>query len=315
MRSRLPLPCVLVAATVLLSNRADPSPSDTVLVRCGDSVVEASGVLTRFARLSASQRQQFGHAPTAQLRGYVEQVIARDVLLSEQAKRSKLSERPRVRSQYQGILRDALIANLTPRVEREAPVTAADIQAYYDAHPELFMTKERVRIARLLVDTAEEATALIERVRKLPNMDEWRNLVREKSKDKATSERGGDLGFVAADGSTDVPELAVDPALFAAAKAVTDGEIVDQPVTEGKRFAVVWRRGSVAGRSVALGAESARIRQLLVHERVEGELDALLTRLRAEHVRDHRPELLNGREFASEVDPRSAPSKSSQPQR
>ncbi|HEY5955298.1 MAG TPA: peptidyl-prolyl cis-trans isomerase [Polyangiaceae bacterium] len=298
MRHRLPLTCCLfLIAASLFTKQANSIQDEHILARCGSSGVDATLLLRRFARLSGFQRRQFGNTAAGQLRAYVEQSTAKDLLLLEQAKRLDLVRRPRIRGQYQLLLRDALIGALTEHIEHDFPVTDAEVKAYYDGHPELFKTKERVRISRLLVESADEAAALIERVRRLPNMDDWRNLVREKSKDKATSERGGDLGFVAADGSTDVPELEVDPALFLAARDVGDGEIVKQPVPEGKRFAVVWRRGSVAARSVELVTESTRIRRLLTNERVDRDLDNLIERLRAEHLREHHPERLNGREF------------------
>ena len=54
----------------------------------------------------------------------------------------------------------------------------------------------------------------------------WNELARDESVDKTTSMRGGNLGFVAPDGSTTDPNLKVDPALYAAAEKVKDSELV-----------------------------------------------------------------------------------------
>jgi peptidyl-prolyl cis-trans isomerase C len=291
------LPCAVLAA-LLTPRAAGSEQAATVVARVGASGIDSSQLARSFGQLREFQRKQFGATAKAQLRGYLEQVIVRDLLLAEHGKKTGALENARVSARYKLVLGDALVDQIRKEVERDAAVSPAEIQEYYDAHPELFRTAERIRILRLLVETETDALALIQRALQLPTMDDWRNLVREKSKDKATSERGGDLGFVAADGTTDVPELEVDPALYGAAKGVKDGEVVHQPVPEGKRFAVVWRRGSQPARVVEFSSERARIRQLLTHERVEARLRELVAKLRTQHLRDHRPERLDGRDFA-----------------
>jgi len=42
----------------------------------------------------------------------------------------------------------------------------------------------------------------------------WRNFARDNSLDAATKLRDGDLGFVRPDGSTETPQLRVDPLAF-----------------------------------------------------------------------------------------------------
>lgn len=275
---------------------AEANP-DAVVVRAGSSTMTSSQLGEAFARLRPFQRQKYGRTVGAQLRGYVEQVVTRDLLLAERGKRSGLLDSSRVKARHHVVLGETLVESLGKRVERENPVTDTDVKNYYDAHPELFKTPARIRIQRLLVDTKEEAIELIDRVKQLPNMDEWRNLVREKSRDKATSERGGELGFVAADGTTDVPELEVNRALFEAAQTVRDGEVVPKPVAEGTRFAIVWRRGSVAEKVLDLKQESPRIREQLLNARVDQELNELILRLRREHLRDYHPQQVTDREF------------------
>ncbi len=304
-----------VAALMLVAHGADsatdPAQSSAAVVRAGDSTLEVSRLAKSFSRLRDFQRQKFGATPKAQLRGYVEQVAVRELLLLEHGRKSGKLDSDRVRAQGKLILGDALVASLRTKLEREAPVTDEDVKAYYEAHPQLFHTPERIRIMRLLVETEPEATALIEKVKQLPNMDDWRNLVREKSRDRATSERGGDLGFVAADGATDVPELEVERSLFAAAQAVKDGEVVQQPVPEGKRFAIVWRRGSLAPKTLELLQEAPRIRQQLTNDKLDAELQKLVAKLRQEQLREHHPARLNDREFKPRPEPAAPPSAAS----
>jgi peptidyl-prolyl cis-trans isomerase C len=104
--------------------------------------------------------------------------------------------------------------------------------------------------------------------------------------------RGGILGFVAEDGTTDVPQLAVDPVLFAAAAKVKDGDLVPEPVREGERFAAVWRRGTSPKVSRSLEDARAHIVFLLREERLQKRVADIVARARAETVKDENPALL-----------------------
>jgi peptidyl-prolyl cis-trans isomerase C len=291
------------AAALFATRLAGSAEADPIVVRIGSSAITASGLSRNFERLVEFQRKNFGSDAVTQLRHYVEQVVVRDLLLAERGRQSSARDAATVRASRQVILSDALVESLRAREQHESPVTDEDVKAYYDAHSDLFQVPERIRIFRLLVDSQAEAADLITHVKQIPSMDDWRNLVREKSRDRATSERGGDLGFVASDGTTDVPELEVDRALFAAAQGVKDGELVEQPVPEARRFAVVWRRGSQGAKTLELRIEGPWIRQALANDRVESRLRTLITGLRSQHLIEHHPERLAGRDFSTLAEP------------
>jgi peptidyl-prolyl cis-trans isomerase C len=105
--------------------------------------------------------------------------------------------------------------------------------------------------------------------------------------------RGGNLGFIAPDGSTAEPGLKVDTRLVEAAARVKDAEIVGEPVPDGDRFAVVWRRQSMKAVSRALEQEAPSIRQVIAHSKAEARLKELLERLRKEHLSEYSPEFVD----------------------
>jgi len=120
-----------------------------------------------------------------------------------------------------------------------------EVASYLEQHQSAWKVPERLRLFRILVATREQAMTLIAELGKKTPAD-FRSAARSSSLDKTSHERGGDLGFVAADGTTDVPGVTANPGLFAAAHSVPDGAFVPEPVAEGVNFAVVWRRGSLA---------------------------------------------------------------------
>jgi peptidyl-prolyl cis-trans isomerase C len=290
------VPRTLATSTILsaiaFSSTAVSIESDPTVVTVGTRGIPISLLSKRLESLADFQRQALGSLPTTQAKSYIQKVLVPELLMAEHGRQSLDMGTPRKRAAEAELLKQAFIAKLKQSVVAEDSITEANVRKFYDAHPELFTTKEQIRLQRILVGSESEAKELIAKVKSLTSMDDFRNLAREKSLDKATAHRGGELGFVAEDGSTDVPELNVDQALFAAAKSAKDGQVVPTPVAEGKYFAVVWRRGSRAQKTASFESEYARIRQYLFEERVEARLAETLVSLRKNSLTIRRPELL-----------------------
>jgi peptidyl-prolyl cis-trans isomerase C len=170
-----------------------------------------------------------------------------------------------------------------------AEASDADVLAYYSREREQLGAPRALSLWRILLPTEADARAVINELA-TPTAASFGRLARERSLDRATSMRSGNLGQVGPDGQTRVPELRVSPALFAAADRVGDGELVPEPVPEGEHFAVVWRRGSHAPTVPSLSDATARIRARIAEERAATALGTLLDALRREHVVDHHPE-------------------------
>src|SRR6185503_16749965 len=92
-----------------------------------------------------------------------------------------------------------------------------------------FETPERIAVYRILCATKEQAAGVLADAKQNGSLMRWNELARERSVDKATSLRGGNLGFIAADGSSSEPSVRVDPTLFVSASRVKDGEMVPEP--------------------------------------------------------------------------------------
>jgi peptidyl-prolyl cis-trans isomerase C len=154
-----------------------------------------------------------------------------------------------------------------------------------------------------LTDDEALAKKIIEDSQGADGLKRWSQYARESSLDKATQLREGDLGFVHADGNTDAPTLRVDPALFAAADHLADGELAKQPLREGSHWAVIWRRGSQPAILRTVTQEGGSIRQVLERERLETARQALLRELRAKYVNKTNESLLDTVHFDSQAMP------------
>lgn len=281
----------LVAASALC---ADPN---AIVVQVGEHKVSVSELERRWQALPAFQRQALGTSAQSRLRTFVDRWVVPDLLLVQSPHVFDVRTNSRVQAAQQAILQQALAAHLRSQTEKQSPVTDGDVKAYFEGHRDLFDKPERLRLFRILVANQKDAEELIRKLKDAPAFDAWRNLAREKSLDQATSMRGGELGFVSAEGKSDIVELQVNPTLFAAAARLKDGEMAKQPISEGNQFAILWRRGHIAAEPATLAAHEATILEHLRQARAQAALGALVSELKIKFVREQRPEALEGVTF------------------
>lgn len=300
----------LVSAAMVFSVvPAQAGPDDTPVAKVGPLTVTQGELERRLQQVPGLQLASFGKTPDEVKRAFLERVVVPELLLTLSARAKKLDERDDVRLRLRDILRQALVAQIRKQQGDPAGISSDEIARYYAENREKFQTPERVQIWRIATATKDDAQKILDEVKKPGGDKRWKDLARERSTDKATAERGGDLGFVGPDGSTSVPTVRVEAGLFEAAKRVQNGDFVPEPVAEAKGWAVVWRRGSTPAVNRPLEAEMGTIRALLARQKVEGEAKAIVAKLRAESVRDVSYELLSVVEISGqgEVSPRKKP--------
>ncbi len=265
------------------TSAAAPGAQD-VVVTVGQRRVTLGELQRRIDELPAYQLATFGSTASEIRERYVERVIVPELLQDEEAARLELAQRPAVRDRLRDTLRQALEFRLREEMAQAGGVPDAAVKAYYEANLERFDTPLRLRLSRILVATEGDARAVLAALQGTVTPARWTALARERSSDRATHLREGNLGFVRPDGQTDAPRVRVEPALYAAALKVKDGELVPQPVQEGQAWAVVWRRGSLPRVVRTLEQEGHTLRQLLARQQLEERVTALVATLRQEHL-------------------------------
>ncbi|MBK8251787.1 MAG: peptidyl-prolyl cis-trans isomerase [Polyangiaceae bacterium] len=272
------------------------------MARVGNRVVTAGELSRRIQSLPPFQLRMFGRTEEEIKRNFLEMVMVRDLLLSQGAVDQKLDEKEEVRDRVRATLRTAMLQSM--RLEAAStPVTDADVEKFYNDNIDKFRAPERIAIWRILVATQEEAAKVIDEMKKDGSVKHWNELAREKSLDKATNMRGGNLGYVAADGKTTEPALTVEPAIYEAAKALKDDlKMSPTPVKEGDKWAVIWRRQSMKAVERSLELEAPGIRQTIVHQRTEAKLKELRDSARNDRVRDVNLEMVDDVAVTSQGD-------------
>jgi hypothetical protein len=276
---------------------ADGSRRAAVVARVGEEgktrEITVGELEDGLAAMPPFQRALYGATPDAVRRAFLTDVLVRGALLDLAASAADVVAQPAVEYALDRARSNATVRALRAAAPPPSAIPAADVQAYYDENRARYDAPERIQVWRILCATRAEADTVLAAAVATPTPQRFVELAREHSKDKATNLRGGNLGFLTADGVSNEPGLQVDPAIVRAAQGVHDGEIVRAPVVEGPDFAVVWRRGTIAASQHPIEQVAPQIRDALSKLRVKKAADDLVARLRTAQVRDEHADLLD----------------------
>ncbi|MGH7272649.1 MAG: peptidylprolyl isomerase [Polyangiaceae bacterium] len=278
--------------------RADVARGDSAIVATvgsGDTVrtVTVGEIEDRAASIPAFQRAAMGPTPTAFYRSLLKDVLIRDALLSLGAEHAKLANTPPTSYAIERALSEAVVRAVRARIGPASAIAMDDVRAYYQQNRARYDAPERVLVWRILCDSRSEAQSVLDAARADPTPKTFEQLARDHSQDKATSLRGGNLGFLSADGASNEPGVRVDPGIVAAAHGVKDGAFVPAPVAEGRSYAVIWRRGTIPAEKRTVESVAGPIRDALWQARVKVETDRQIASLRAAKLRDRNADLLD----------------------
>ena len=163
-------------------------------------------------------------------------------------------------------------------------VPAADVEKYYEEHPEEFRRPEMRRARHILVASQAQAEAILQKL-KTDKTKTFRSLAKEQSLDTETKLRGGDLLYFTSDGNIVGREASgtIDATLAKAAFSLSETGDLAGPLDLGDgKWSVLELTGLRPERVQSLEQSSARIRRKLWRTEREGALEALITELRAE---------------------------------
>lgn len=199
------------APTAGLPTPAAPTatPSGKVVARVGPGWVEDGEFAAAASRLvNPGEPVDLG-----QRKEILEKLVTEEVLFQEALARG-LYRDPKVRKAMVNLLlREEVYESL-----REGDITPEELEAYYEAHKSEFVVPEKVQIKRIFLKigedrTRDQALALAADLRKqlLADPSKFGALAEEHS-DDPYKRRGGDIGYVAADGKPGVPPEVVSKA-------------------------------------------------------------------------------------------------------
>lgn len=291
----------LVAAKAHADQAAENARRAQVCARIGSHAITVGELEDRMAKVPRYQLLTFGADADSIRRKFLNDVVAPDMLYSVGAESQHVDQRRVVqqalaRAKAEATKRDVRLA------AENAPITPEDVQQYYNAHLDTYVAPTRYGVWRILCKTREEAAAVLDAAKKKPTAENFTDLSRAHSIDKATAMRGGNLGFLGLDGASNEAGVHIDPAIAKAASLVKDGEFAPAPVAENAGgtpgFSVVWHRGTVGASTRTIEQAAGQIRDLIAKNRGDDAVKNLITDLRQKNVHDENDSLLKSIEIA-----------------
>ncbi len=190
-----------------------PSTADgPVLATVGEGAITSSDFSLAAGRLVGPGAEDL---PMDQRQAVLDKLVTEEALWQEAAARG-LYRDPKVRKiMVNLLLREEIYANV-----RASDFTEDELRAYYEAHSEEFLVPEKAQVKRIFIKsgddrTAEEADALAADLRRQITADpaRFKELAEAHSEDPYRR-RGGDLGYLTAEGKPGIPPEVVEQAFL-----------------------------------------------------------------------------------------------------
>ena len=267
-RSRLSLTLLAVLGLSLTGCRdlsaKRSANKGNVLAQINDTVITVSDFEERLNNQSPYVRARY--ASVEQKKEYLDNLVKFEVLAAE-ARKQGLDRDPEVVRTMKQVMIQKLLKARFDKLKQE-DISDADVQRYFDGHPEEFNRPPEIRASLILL--ADEATAkkvaADPRTTGIENLG-FRQLVGEYSIDQETKERGGDLRFFDQT-NRELPREIVD----AAFKLVNIGEV--SPVVKTARgYAVLKLTGQRRALNRTLAEVTPQIRAKLFRDKRQRLMD------------------------------------------
>ncbi len=268
----------LVVKTILAAALISVSASATVLATVNGKTITSEEVN---AVLMEGTQGRFTTLPKEKQEELQKRVIDGMVmqeLVYEAAKKDGVLNSPEYKKQFDDIVK-RIEKQLAAKVWQEKlldgiKVSDKEIKAYYDAHPEEFIQKEKVHARHILVKTEAEAGKIIDELKGLHG-EKLKAKFIEEAKAKSTGPsgpKGGDLGFFSQ--GQMVPEF--NDAVF----NMKVGSITTKPVKTQFGYHIIYLEEKQAGKKATLAEAKPFIEQRLKQEKFQKEMEAKMKSLK-----------------------------------
>lgn len=207
----------------------------------------------------------------------IEGMIAQE-LVYDDAKRTGVLDSKVYKQELEALLsrlKVQLAAKVWEQEQFEAiKVDAKEVKAYFDANPDEFVDKEKIRARHILVKTEAEAQAVIKSMKGLSG-DKLKNEFIAQAKSKSTgpsAAKGGDLGYF--------PRGQMVPSFNDAAFALKEGGMSSTPVQSQFGYHVIYVEDKKAAKKLGFDEVKNFIEQRLKMDKFKATMEKKMSSLR-----------------------------------
>lgn len=159
-----------------------------VVATFGDDKLTSTEIIAEMSRLPGPSRAYL--TQDDRKKQFVENMILNELLYDEGARRGYTKD-PEIERQVDDMRKRLVVQRLMREYQTPPEVSEEQAQAYYDANPHLF-SSTKIKASHILVKDEAEAKAIHDQV--VADPSKFAELAKEKSTDKTSGAKGGDLG-------------------------------------------------------------------------------------------------------------------------
>lgn len=227
-------PGLLIAVTASLlallgCNSADTPKTSASASTTVAATVNGSPISASLVDLVVKQQAQHGHPGNLELRNGIIDQLAMQFILAQEATKAGLDKTSDVADQVELAQKAILAKAFVQNYVKNNPVSDAMVKAEYEKFKSQ-MTGVEYKVRHILVENEADAKDIIAKLKKSPKAFEA--LAKEKSKDLASKDSGGDLGWF------DPRNMA--PEFGAAVSKMSKGQLTNEPVKSKFGYHVVF---------------------------------------------------------------------------
>jgi len=310
---RILLLSLAIGTTVSLHALAEDAPPAAdevrrakVFARIGDVTITVGDIEDVAASRSPYTRQRLA-ADSGQIRAIADAQLESE-LFYQGAEKLGYADDPAVQRFVKQTLVKVFVRKEFEETVTPDEVPEADVEKYYEEHPEEFRRPEMRRARHILVAGKAQAKAILKSL-KTDKTKTFRALAKEQSLDTETNVRGGDLLYFTSDGNVVGREASgtIDATLAEAAFSLAETGELTGPLDLGDgKWSVLELTGLRPERVQSLEQARANIRRKLWRAEREGALEALITQLRAELKPEVYPERMDAIVLQAAPEPNEA---------
>ena len=215
------------------------------------------------------------------VRDVLESMVRYDLLVREAEARG-YRDHVRVRTATQAKANELLV--LSHATVEASAISEEEVARAYAEHRREYSRPALRRASHVLLPTRAEAEALIAEL-KGATRERFARVASDRSRDPATKNQGGELGYFDKDGNTErgVPGFASPQLAAAAFELRAVGEITRTPVATPQGWSVLMFTGEMPASEMSRAQADARLREQLAGAQSAAKLVALIAELRDKH--------------------------------
>ncbi len=261
----------MVAALMLAYGCSDingKTSDSPVIAKVGKGVITESEFLKEVQRVPEWARTQFGGIEGKGK--FLDELIKRE-LIYQHAKKMKLDNDSDYQEKVDNFKKITLVSMVIKReVEDRAVVDESEIKDFFDKNTEKLTIGTKLKASHILVATEDEAKEISAQIK---NGASFAKLAKEKSIDKGSAAKGGDLGYF--EQGKMVPEFE------RAAASLKQGE-VSEPVRTRFGYHIIKLTGVKKGKPASFEQSKEAIRKQLLAQKKKKFFDTFVNDLEKE---------------------------------